>query len=248
MKILNLFNLFIFKIYFDSIGAAAWFKPKRIEHYFFANLAFSLLLLATSNLLSTNNSIEQQLMVLGTFATCNVLWLLTRCLFRKGKALSKAHYVLAGVIAVLILLSRSIDIFVLLQWLEQGTLFWLKRSFSEMLQLLSSGVLLLSFWEIIRSYSSSSKSVQKQKWIIASTMLVSVLGTRVVVSSIPMTPENSHLVFAVIRSLMASVMLIATFIVIWLQYQNRAAQELSLLLRAGDTDEDDELLVVELCK
>lgn len=225
-----------------SIGAVCWFKPRRIEHYLFAILALSLFLLATSNLLPNNFSVEQQLIALGTFATCNVFWLLTRCLFRKGKALLLAHYVLAGAIALLILTSRSIDIFVTLQWLEQETLAWLKRSLSEMLQLLSSGALLLAFWEIIRSYSSSSKSIKKQKWVIASTMLFAVLSTRVIVPSIPMTPETNHLVFALVRSIMASAILISVLLVFWLQYQSRQSLELNSPSKKGEIDEDDELL------
>lgn len=153
-----------------------------------------------------------------------------------------AHYVLAGLIAVLILFSRSIDIFVTLQWVEQETLVWLKRSLTEMLGLLSSGVLLLAFWEIIRSYSSSSKSVRKQKLLIAGTMLIAVMSTRVIVPSIPMSPETSHLVFAVVRSIAASAILISILTVLWLQHQNREALELNSPSRAGNTDEDDDLL------
>ena len=225
-----------------SIAAVFWFKPRRVEHYLFAILALSLLLLATSNLLPNNFSVEQQLIALGTFATCNVFWLLTRCLFRKGKALSTAHYVLAGTIALLILLSRSIDIFVTLQWIEQETLTWLKRSLTELLRLLSPSVLLLAFWEIIRSYSSSTKNVQKQKWLLASTMLVAVLSTRIIVPSIPLAPETNHLVFVVVRSIMASAVLVSILFVFWLQHQNRVALALNSASKEGNADEDDELL------
>jgi AraC-like DNA-binding protein len=235
-------HFLLFAISLLGIGAVYWFKPRRIEHYLFAILGLSLLLLATRNLLPNNFSVEQQLLALGTFATCNVFWLLTRCLFRKGKALSMAHYVLAGTIALLILLSRSIDIFVTQQWIEQETLVWLKRSLTELLRLLSSGVLLFAFWEIIRSYSTSSKSVQKQKRVVASTMLVAVLSTRVIVPSIPMTPETNQLVFVIVRSIVASAVLISLLFVLYLQHQNRAVLALNSPSREGDIDEDDELL------
>lgn len=225
-----------------SIGAVCWFKPRRIEYYFFAILALSLLLLAISNLLPKNFPVEQQLIALGTFATCNVFWLLTRCLFRKGKALTQAHYVLAGSIALLILLTRSIDIFVTLQWIEQETLTWLKRSLTELLRLLSPSVLLLAFWETIRSYSSSSKSIQKQKLIASSTMFVAVISTRVIVPSIPMTPETNHLVFVIVRSIMASAVLISILVVFWLQHQNRVALAVNSIYKEGDIDEHDSLL------
>ena len=223
-----------------SIGAVGCLKPRRIEHVLFAILAFSLLFLAASNLLPGTFSVEQQLIALGTFATCNVFWLLTRCLFRKGKPLSLVHYLFAGIIALLVLLSRSIDIFVTLQWIEDETLTWLKRSLTEMLRLLSSGVLVLAFWEIIRSYSSSSKSVQKQKWVIASTMVIAVISTRVIVPSIPLTSENSQWLFAIVRSIAASSILISVVSVLWLQHQNRAALELNAQSTQGDSD--DELL------
>ncbi|MBT1450926.1 helix-turn-helix transcriptional regulator [Glaciecola sp. XM2] len=150
------------------------------------------------------------------------------------------HYAFAGTIALLVLLSRSIDIFVTLEWIDYETVIWLKRSLTEMLRLLSSGVLVLAFWEIIRSYSSSSKSVQTQKWVIASTMVIAVISTRVIVPSIPLTPENSQWVFVIVRSIAASGMLISILFVLWLQNQNRAALELNTQSREGDTD--DELL------
>lgn len=225
-----------------SIAVSFWFKPRRIEHYLFAILALSLLFLAASNLLLKNLSVEQQFIALGTFATCNVFWLLTRCIFRKGKALSTAHYVLAGTIALLILFSRSIDIFVTLQWIEQETLTWLKRSLAELLRLLSPSVLLLAFWEIIRSYSSSSKSVQTQKLLMASTMLVAVLSTRIIMPSIPLPPETYHLVFVVLRSIMASAVLISVLCVLWLQHQNRIASAINSTAKVGGIDEDDALL------
>jgi AraC-like DNA-binding protein len=225
-----------------SIAASFWFKPRRIEHYFFAILALSLLLLASSNLLPTNFFVEQQVIALGAFATCNVFWLLTRCLFRKGKALSTAHYILAGIIALLILLSRTIDIFLTLQWIQHETVIWIKRSLTELLRLLSPSVLLLAFWEIIRSYSSSSKSVQTQKLWMAITMLVAVLSTRVIVPSIPLAPETSHLVFVIVRSIMASAVLLSILFVIWLQYQNRIASAINLIANVGEVDEGDALL------
>lgn len=240
--LLTFAHILLLVISFMSIGAVSWFNPRRIEHFLFAILAMSLLLLSISNLLPSTFSVEQQLIALGTFATCNVFWLLTRCMFRKGNALSLPHYALAGVIALLILMIKSIDIMVSVQWIEQETLVWLKRSLSEMLRLLSPSVLLLAFWEIIRGYSSSNKDVKKQKWIVASTMLIAVMSTRVVVPSISMSAEASHWVYAIVRSFMASAVLISILYVLWLQFQNRLAIALNSISKEGETDEDDSLL------
>lgn len=235
-------HVFLMVISVGALGSLVWFKPRRVEHYLFAVLAFSLFLLALSNLLPGSFSVEQQVIALGTFATCNVFWLLSRCLFRKGKALRSAHFMLAGAIALLILLSRGIDIFVTLQWIDQQTLVWLKRSLTEMLRLLSSGVLVLSFWEIVRGYSSSSRYVQKQKALLASTMFIAVISTRVIVPSIPLSPETSHWIYIMVRSVMASAILISILSVLWLQHQNREALGLNSGPKEGGINADGELL------
>ncbi|WP_026375285.1 helix-turn-helix domain-containing protein [Aestuariibacter salexigens] len=224
-----------------SIFALLLFKPKRLEHGLFAILALSLLLLASSELLPASFAVEQQLVALGTFATCNVFWLLARTLFRKGKALSTQHYVLAGVIALLILLMRSLDIFVSLQWIEQDTVAWFKRSLSELLKLLSSAVLLLGFWEAIRSYSSSSKSLRQQKMLFASTMLIAVISTRIVVPSLPMSAEMIDIIYLWVRSIAACCILVSTYAVLWMQYQHREALGFN---RIAENDEQDENAVL----
>ncbi len=239
----NAVHLVLLVTSITSIGALAALRPIRLEHGLFAILAGSLLLLSIAQLLPASFSVEQQFVALGTFATCNVFWLLTRALFRKGNnALNASHYLLAGSIALLILFSRSIDLMVSLGWIEQSTLIWLKRSLVEMLRLLSSGILLLSFWEIIRSYGSSNKSLRRQKVILAGSMLVAVLSTRVIAPAIPVEPETGRLIFLWIRSLAASLMLVSTFLVLWFQFKDRKALEAN---RVVDNLEDEEADLAE---
>ena len=235
-------NLLLLVVSISSIGALVAFKPKRLEHLLFSILAFSLVLVSVSALLPESFVIEQQFVVLGAFATCNVFWLLSRTLFRKGKALSTHHYILAGIIALLILFSRSIDIFVSFHWFEQESVTWLKRSLTEMVGLLSSGVILLAFWEAIRNYSSSSKSLRKQKMLFAGSMLVATFSTRVIAPSIPATPEVSEITYLWIRAFAASLVLISTFIVLMIQYKDRDALGLNITAKTIGKDEDDELL------
>ncbi|MDN3651989.1 helix-turn-helix domain-containing protein [Thalassotalea ponticola] len=226
-----------------SIIGTVVFQPKRVEHFLFVILAVSLLLLAISEILPTSFVIEQQLVALGTFATCNVYWLLARTVFRKGKALSTQHYALAGVIAVLILITRSLEFFVSLQWLQQEAFIWFERSLSELLRLLSSAVLLLAFWEAIRNYSSANKVVRQQKALFASSMLVAVMSTRVIVPSVPLAPEDINQIYLWTRGAAACLILASTFIVLWLQQKQR--QQLSSAHKgAKREDEGDQLLTM----
>lgn len=236
----NAVHLVLLGVSISSIAGLFAFKPKRLEHALFAILAASLLLLAISQLLPASFRLEQQFIGLGTFATCNVFWLLSRAIFRKGNALNKGHYLLAGLIAFLILASRSTSIFVSLDWVEQDTIAWLKGSLGELLQLLSSGVILLAFWEAVRNYASSNKRLRKQKILFAGSMFVAVMATRVIAPNIPVPPESSWLLYLWIRSMAASLILVSTFIVLWLQFKEREL----LRLNAGEaaTDEDDEQL------
>lgn len=242
----NAVHLVLLVTSLTSIGAMAALRPIRLEHSLFAVLAGSLLLLSIAQLLPASFAVEQRFVALGTFATCNVFWLLTRALFRKGNnVLNASHYLLAGAIALLILFSRSIDLLVSLGWIEQSTLIWLQRSLVEMLSLLSSGILLLSFWEIIRSYASSNRSLRKQKVILAGSMLTAVLSTRIIVPAIPVEPETSELIFLWVRSLAASLMLVSAFLVLWFQFKDRKARESN---RAVDDLNDEDAVLAEAVK
>ena len=242
----NTVHLVLLVTSLTSIGALTALRPIRLEHILFAVLAGSLLLLSIAQLLPASFAVEQQFVALGTFATCNVFWLLTRALFRKGNnVLNASHYLLAGSIALLILFSRSIDLLVTLEWIEQSALIWLKRSLVEILQLLSSGILLLSFWEIIRSYASSSKGLRRQKLILAGSMLIAVLSTRVIAPAIPVEPETGKLIFLWVRSMAASLMLVSTFLVLWFQFKDRKALESN---RAVDDLNDEDADLAEAVK
>ncbi|MFC3095891.1 AraC family transcriptional regulator [Alteromonas sediminis] len=204
-----------------SMASLFLFRPNRLEHYLYAALGFSLMWLAIGQLLPGSFSIEQQFVSLGTFATCNVFWLLTRSLFRQGKALVTSHFILAGIIAFLILSLKSIALFVHLSWIDGNTLLWLERALSELLQLLSSGVLLLSFWEIIRGYGPASKRVRFQKKVLAVTMVLAVLSTRIVVPALSSSPAFDVALYLITRSLAASAIILAILYVLWSQHKHR---------------------------
>lgn len=222
-----------------SIVAIVFMRPRTMANLLFAILAISLLFLAVGALLPATFVVEQQFIALGTFATCNVFWLLTRCLFRKGTSLTKVHYSLAGGIAALILISRVVDIFVGVGWLSQDSVAWFKQILSECLRLLSSGVLLMAFWEIIRGYQTSNKRVRGQKLLLAVTMFIAVFSTRIVVPSLPLEPDTSRFVYLTVRGIAASAMLITLLLVLWMQHKDRLAHSLHQTQNEDDIDEDE---------
>lgn len=83
-----------------------------------------------------------QILGVGACLTCNGFWLVARALFRGGRPFGTPHLVYAGIVAALIITTQQEalvpDAFMVVS--------------SEMLQLLSSVVLVLAFWEGLRGW------------------------------------------------------------------------------------------------
>lgn len=83
-----------------------------------------------------------QILGAGACLTCNGFWLVARALFREGRPFGTPHLMYAGLVAVLIIISQQEgvvpDAFLVVA--------------SELLQLFSSAVLVLAFWEGLRGW------------------------------------------------------------------------------------------------
>ena len=127
--------------------AQTLFKQKRIEHIVFAIFCGSLAMVAIQKLSADALGPYQYIIALGTCATCNAMWLVSRAMFRGDNSLSLRHFVFASAIAVLILMNRSIDFLLSLAWVDANSINWIDRSASQITQLMSSTVIALTFWE-----------------------------------------------------------------------------------------------------
>lgn len=136
-------------------------REKRAVHIVFAIFCGSMAMVATQQLTSDRLGIYQYLIGFGTCATCNAFWLVSRALFRETSAISFRHILVAVVIAGLTILNQSIDMANALSENMQPKLQTFEHSISEVSNLLSSCILMLTLWEAARGYRSAQGA---QRW------------------------------------------------------------------------------------
>jgi AraC-like DNA-binding protein len=203
--------------------AQTLFKQKRIEHIVFAIFCGSLAMVAIQKLSADALGPYQYIIALGTCATCNAMWLVSRAMFRGDNSLSLRHFVFASAIAVLILMNRSIDFLLSLAWVDASAINWIDRSASEITQLMSSTVLALTFWESIRGYAECPPAQKKQRLLFASMFVTAVFTTTVIARGV--LPETAlPIVYPWLVVCFAFGMMCVTFaILVWQQYERDQA-------------------------
>lgn len=159
--------------------AQLFVREKRIAHIFFAVFCGSIAIMATQKLTGESLGAYQYLLAMGTCATCNGYWLLSRSLFRDKTPVQLHHLLFAIAIALLIVA-------------KQGYLFASSTSLfstfgdnitrhilGEMTVLLSSCVLVLSFWEGCRGFKEATKQDKAQRLLFLATFGLAVTLSKV---------------------------------------------------------------------
>ncbi|WP_246175604.1 helix-turn-helix domain-containing protein [Pseudoalteromonas rhizosphaerae] len=157
-------------------------KDKQLVHYLFALFCGSLCMVGAQKLSASSVGGYQYLIGLFTCATCNVSWLIARALFRENKPISRRHIVFAATIAGLIMFNQTWHYLVSFdpQPLPTSDIMWrLKQGVNEVTILLSSSILVLSFWEAIRGYSEKTVSQKMQSVLFASAWFLAVFNASV---------------------------------------------------------------------
>lgn len=136
-------------------------KQKQAKHLLFATFCGSVAMMMSQKIGSDSLGAYQYLLGIGSCATCNCYWLFSRALFRETSPFSRKHIVFAAAIAVLIVGNQGFQ-FINQQFAVHS--FAINAShlaLLNLLQMLSSCVLVLTFWEACRGFSHASS---KQKW------------------------------------------------------------------------------------
>lgn len=160
--------------------AQLFIKQKRLEHIFFAIFCGSLAMVAVKFLGTDLLGPYRYIVGLFTSATCNVIWLVSRAMFRGESAIQMRHILFASLIALLVMCSQGIKFAAELSWLGGDTLSHLQSSISEFTQLISSTVLLLTFWEALRPNAKQNKTL---RYVFATSYASAVLASTVGLSA-----------------------------------------------------------------
>lgn len=155
-------------------------KNKQLSHILFAIFCSSIALTVTKKLSGDTIGAYQYLVGMAACATCNCFWLFSRTLFRRRKPIEVQHVVVAVAIALLIMLNQGY-LFVIQQWQIPAQDLKLGKSLlSEATVMLSSCILVLTFWEGCRGFKSSSKVEKQQRAFFLATFATALTISKVV--------------------------------------------------------------------
>ena len=211
-----------FLLMFVGLGllfAQALVKQKRAEHVLFGIFCASIVMVCAEQLSAPVIGSYSYLVGLLTCGTCNVIWLLSRALFRGNSntndsepAFSKRHIIFALSIAVLVMINKGLLFTNAMSYSDESELHWFKAPLIEVMTLLSSTVLVLSFWEALRGYSHQSKAQKMHRIVFSSVFFLGVFLCMVVVEG-AFTDQQAEQIFPWLRAVSAlSIMIVIQFI------------------------------------
>jgi AraC-like DNA-binding protein len=169
----------LFLVAFTFLVTQALTKKKQLVHILFAIFCASLCMMTIQKMTASSIGVYQYLIGFAACATCNVSWLISRSLFRVKNAVTHRHVLVAVVIAVLIMANQAWHMVNALQGevVSSALMLQIRKGLSETTNLLSSTILLLTFWEALRGFSSKSKAEKRQRIIFASAFFIAVFST-----------------------------------------------------------------------
>lgn len=198
-------------------------RDKKTIHLAFAVFCGSMAMVAAKQLGSESMGAYQYLIGLGTCATCNGFWLVSRALFREESAISLRHILVAVTIALLIMINQGIK---LANGLSPTTFSGMESfvgSLGEITNLLSSSILCLTFWEAARGYTNSTGPKRWQRILFMLSFGSAVFATTVVTTAfIDETQMASVFPWFVVFSAL-QIMLVTQGIILWQHSHARAS-------------------------
>ncbi len=209
----------LFIVSFIFLLKQAFVKNKQQVHFLFAIFCASLCMMCVQKLTASNIGIYQYVIGFAACATCNMVWLISRALFREKNAVTTRHIFVAALIALLIIANQTWHIVnesEVSGLLPQTLMYQLKLGLSETTNLLSSAILMLSFWESLRGLSAKTSQQKIPHIIFASAFFIAVFSSTVI-SKVFVSPSNQAAISPWIVFYSATLIILAIEVVILLK-------------------------------
>ncbi len=126
-----------------ALLSLTWTKNKQTLHIFWGIFCGSVAIATFREAFGDSLGSYQYLIGMGACATCNAYWLVSRALFRDGKAFTGIHLLLAAVVSLLLIGRESLYFAEAHGWIGAATLSSLNGGLVEFLTLFGSAVLVL---------------------------------------------------------------------------------------------------------
>jgi AraC-like DNA-binding protein len=190
-------------------------RQKRAVHIVFAIFCGSIAMVAAKQLGDGQFGAYQYLIGMGTCATCNGFWLVSRALFREKDAVSRRHILVATGLGLLIVAGQGLG---LAQSVTQDHLALIQNSreaLYEVLNLLSSCILVLSAWEACRGLGKARAEQLWQRLLFLASYCSAVLISTVL-SKLSGTAEASAGLSETLAAIFAiQIMLVTQVLIYW---------------------------------
>ncbi len=206
----------LFIVAFTFLVKQALLKQKQLIHFLFAIFCASLCMMTIQKISASSIGIYHYLIGFATCATCNVTWLISRVLFRTQNPISKRHIFVASFIALLIVANQTWHMLNDMGVTTTLLMSQIKQGLNEVTSMLSSTILLLSFWEALRGFSSKSKAEKVQSSVFAGAFFAAVFLSTFV-ATVFISAENQAMASPWIVFIAASIIMIAIQSVLVLQ-------------------------------
>lgn len=222
-------------------------KQKSLAHIFYAIFCGSMAMVAAQQLSAESLGPYHYLIGLGTCATCNATWLISRALFSGEKAISARHIAFALLISLLIILNQSVQMAFELSALNTSVHAMLKDALTEIIILLSSTVLALTFWEALKGIRKQSVAHRWQRSIFLFSFCMGVFLCVVIAKAVidPSDLASVYPWFVVFSAL--QIMLVIQAILYWQKFthnnENSQSTSPKIVLENETIDIDPKLIV-----
>ena len=169
------FNMIVLFIAVSCLLAQLFVREKHTSHIIFAVFCGSIAMVLLKDISGETIGAYKYIIGLGTVATCNGYWLLSRSLFRKKNAIESHHLALAIVISVLIFIRQGYLFVSSAELITVASDSVARQILTELTILLSSCTLVLSFWEGCRGFKKANNTEQQQRVLFLATFGIAVL-------------------------------------------------------------------------
>ena len=169
------YNITVFFVCLTFLLAQLMVKEKQTSHILFAIFCASVAMALAQKISADSIGAYKYLIGLGAVATCNCYWLLSRSLFRSKDAIASHHLMFALAISLLIFIKQAYLFAGSIDLIAANTDSFARHILSELTVLLSSCVLVLSFWEGCRGFQSAERTEKAQRILFLATFGSAIL-------------------------------------------------------------------------
>ena len=212
-------------------------KDKKLVHLLFAVFCGSMAMVAAQQLSVNTLGRYHYLLGLGACVTCNGMWLVSKAMFSGAKSITRTHWVVALIISLLIVINVLIDMAFAFSVFENNTYLRIANGLGELINLLSSTVLALTFWEAFNGLKKKAKHDYGQRILFISSFCFGLILCTVV-AQVAFAPRVLPEVYPWLMTVSAIQIMVVVQVIMWWRQYNQLHNAEDTNAEAHEIDEN----------